>query len=1252
MDIREQVDNELRSIAATTLPESVKKNIEKVLFALKSNDSSFHISESDDPFINVYTDISKQKKNVNEYINLISVIKLLIESSILDGTALQIILTDILEQIQTGNDSYCLKVLQVALSLFSSQVGKIEDRISSTKCILKLINSSSELVKQVSIATFHQLIDVTFDQSKSQHQGLNLSQSISQELKLDETSKETSKTIETFEVDEKTHWSIIFSINLINDIITSFQNGSPKTFSNVFKLESVRNLLPDFLKHILDKNFVLLSHYNTEYNKIIDQLMKYLSNQKDNLIFLRFVPFVIFYLTKKDVQTAQKLTIKVTKLIDTVPIAFCTLKTIFLYNPGEIFTLLSGEQLVVITKKACNYILSNFKGQFSNSIIVFGKNKPTVESYDTVSVSSSEIINSCVSLIYIQIPQCILHLEHFDQIFESFETIWQRVVALTENQQTLLTSLKISRLAVKIAVARSQSDPINRIVSTLCGISLPQSSAYSMTLKSVISLSSITRLLKSLTYRIMRFWPLLLETISKCHHTASHRRSPADIQALSLISSDILDFSIELTNESFTNLFKIIVKLSDDESISFVKNNGTVPNFWPLKSLSLLFIQNISRSELIEEKYFGHIKTLIECESKEFRTQATYELFEVGKSMIEFPSSSEKCRQSIFDFIHLTTSSSHKDVSVASFSSLLNFLSGKTSDQIKDGWPLILTTLKAVWTTPYNDNIANGFRTLNFVCRDCLRLIGLKSADVLMSTVSSFISQEEDINTALGSVGLFWDIGSGMVPVENEETKKGWKILFEVLEKYFYDKRQNVSIATLDTFFNLCSTFNQQFPDDLKKFVNEEILSPLFEKILEICEDKNQSLADQIDAFLLSLQNGIQTLVSLGNYQKVMPIIVKTIEKISMRTEIQTKSSDCLKNFISLCAINDNLLIHEVIKSCDQILTKLTQNVTVNNNHIQVLSNVMAEILPNVCSKIDDSDFCLVLGILDLFCTFQLEKNFLNLAIHVTLNSLSNYKDLSEQRLSLIVQMLLSLISLKHTNLTLKVFEVLQLLYEKLFSFETRSKCFELVLPMFLRYLPQSDAYNCLKKILEFDVNLSLFMMKEINVRRLVDLGRRFNDFKGQILERTVNYMYFIQPKVFPIYLSLSDNLVYISYFNEICHVNSSEEKIKFAIATKSDVYSSLAEQFNLIISEEKSLGTILPKSRYEGVLVFLEKVTEIKTDDRIFGLTDFDNQSHLFLMVEMMIKLTESKSGGIRKAAQKIIQIVNEKTKEKLITN
>ena len=81
-------------------------------------------------------------------------------------------------------------------------------------------------------------------------------------------------------------------------------------------------------------------------------------------------------------------------------------------------------------------------------------------------------------------------------------------------------------------------------------------------------------------------------------------------------------------------------------------------------------------------------------------------------------------------------------------------------------------------------------------------------------------------------------------------------------------------------------------------------------------------------------------------------------------------------------------------------------------------------------------------------------------------------------------------------------------------------------------------------------------------------------------------------------------------------------------------------------------MGTILPKSRYEGVLVFLEKVTEIKTDDRIFGLTDFDNQSHLFLMVEMMIKLTESKSGGIRKAAQKIIQIVNEKTKEKLITN
>lgn len=1229
MDIREQVENDLRIIASGSVSDSTKKNIEKVIYQLKSTElASFKIKNKDDPFVIAYKDISMSKRQSIEYTNLISTIRLLIENEILESPAIQLIFEDIAEQIQSNSDNFCLKVLQIALSLFSSKIGGLNDRISVFKWTLLLLNSTSEIVKQVSIATLYQLIDITYERASSQHNIIKSSQSVPQDLNIEEENKSTDK----FEISEATDWSILFLFSFIKDIISVLHSEPASCFSNEFSTEIVKKILPDILKYVLDKNHRILALYQTEYSAFISKLCSYVSQHKENIIYLQFVPFIIIFLSQINPPKAQQYTSTLINMVDSNPVAFSALSISFLLNSSIQFSLISGPDLVELSKKACKFVLANFKGHFTNSIVISGKNKPNIDNYDPKSITTSKIINSCIEILYLQIPQCIHHLEHFDQIFDSFETIWQRVVNLTEDQTTLLTSMKISRVAVKIAIAQSMPDPVNRILSTLCGLSLPQSSAYSLTLKSVISLSSITRLFSSLTYRLIKFWPLILETISKCYHTASHRRSAADVQALTLISPNLFDFSEEISDDPFISLFSILIKLSENEKSSFISNKGTVANFWPLKILSNIFTLNIERINLIEQIYFDHLKDLIECESKEFRIQAVVEFFIISKILIKNKESSSR----IFDFMQMTTCSSFKDVSITAFSCLLNFLTGETSNYIEDNWPVILTTLKAVWSSTNKENIDNGFRTLNYICRDCMKLIGPSSIQILMSTVSSYISQDEDINTALGGVGLFWDIGSEIVPISSESHQNAWKTLLETLEKHFHDNRQNVRIASLETFFNLVSTFSPQFPSNLIDFVITDVFIPLYNRILSDSQNQNFDLSNKIESFLLSLQNGIQCLYSLGNYQEVMPLIIKSAEVLSLRSELGNRCVDFMKCFIQLCNNNDKNLYSAVTKSIDTVVRYYCKNLS--DAMMQGAANVVSEILPKIANSIDDGEFAVWLGILDVFCTFQVDKPFLNLATHVSLNTICQLHDLTIERMSFLVQLILSLFTIRHQPLTTKCFEVIETLYTKSFNEENRWRCLELVLPIFLGLLLSTDCMTCLKKMFELEINLSTFFVKNINVRRFVDLGRRFDDFKELVITKSIPYMEFISPTAFSVYLSLQSVDVVAAFFENICCDGCNDSKLAFANQTKSFVYNSLKEQVELIISEEKALGSILPKSRYSGIINLLDRILNIHTDDRIFSSRGFHTQGHIFFVIDLMVKLTDSQSSEIRTAAQKII--------------
>ena len=62
MEIREQIESDLRAVASSSLPSNVKKAMDKAIFRLRTQNSSIEITDINDPFVFLFEEIKKNKK--------------------------------------------------------------------------------------------------------------------------------------------------------------------------------------------------------------------------------------------------------------------------------------------------------------------------------------------------------------------------------------------------------------------------------------------------------------------------------------------------------------------------------------------------------------------------------------------------------------------------------------------------------------------------------------------------------------------------------------------------------------------------------------------------------------------------------------------------------------------------------------------------------------------------------------------------------------------------------------------------------------------------------------------------------------------------------------------------------------------------------------------------------------------------------------------------------------------------------------
>ena len=356
---------------------------------------------------------------------------------------------------------------------------------------------------------------------------------------------------------------------------------------------------------------------------------------------------------------------------------------------------------------------------------------------------------------------------------------------------------------------------------------------------------------------------------------------------------------------------------------------------------------------------------------------------------------------------------------------------------MKNEWNRIFIILKVILTSLYPENIKDGFRILTYICCDYILNLQISEIEVCLSTISGYILQNYDLNIALGSIGLLWHIGSSL-PCSNIEI---WISLFKTSTKFFTDKRENIQESSLQTFFNLVNSYFQQFNEELKIYIIEQILHPLIFRIPEIGSQT------------IIIQGIIQCCQLIGNYNNIIFDLISIIIKLSLRTTCSSKTGDTIKSLVPLLLYNDTSIVTNASIEYLKIIDIYIKNQ--EKYDLQKCASVLVDVFPKIADKIDDNLFNIWIQIIDKFARMKFDKPFLHVATHSTFTIFCNIKFLSQNK------------ALKLIDLLCNLMEI-----EKL-----QKKCIESFLSVFANLFNENDREFCIRKFIPY---LHLFDDKSI----------------------------------------------------------------------------------------------------------------------------------------------------------------------------
>jgi hypothetical protein len=268
--------------------------------------------------------------------------------------------------------------------------------------------------------------------------------------------------------------------------------------------------------------------------------------------------------------------------------------------------------------------------------------------------------------------------------------------------------------------------------------------------------------------------------------------------------------------------------------------------------------------------------------------------------------------------------------------------------------------------------------------------------------------------------------------------------------------------------------------------------------------------------------------------------------------------------------------------------------------------------------------------------SFQMDRPYLHVVTHSTLNILLGLPKLEEKRMLLIVRHLMGFVEVGYAPLAVKAFEIIGDLYAKSLDDDGRSKSLQLLLSMMQRRLGNAECVKCFQKLIERSLSLTILMRDDGTVLQLIEIARRYERFKIQLAAMMCTNMNLMSPSVFSAFLSLGKEIqfLYLIYFRRFCGIDGPD--VAFALRTKETVRSSISTVIRLLIKEERALGSILNRERYVRMTDFLNGLADLKTSPDIFE--GRRNDGHFMFLIQPMIQLSETRCDELRIIVQRIL--------------
>jgi len=793
--------------------ENIRNLSSKAVDLLNSSEICLPIDNSDSPIFCAFKAIINGKKYSKSITELILAICNCISVDTFQGAFLRVVLNEI-EKISISIDFEAkLKIIQFSPVLCNEHFLDFEILCSIISILITFCGLKDTIITNNSIAAMIQIIDQFFVISN-------------QKVSLD---FESLNSIDSFYISHSTTQRISLSnpynkviYVLLFDLLLIIKK-SPTIWIRVTNPSSITSYI--IFDHLCLKKFKDISVCN-DFLSILDQSFVHEPIQsKPQSYLLSLFNYYMEILPTTCITVFASFLFSLKNEAETTALVF--FRQLFLLNNSIIIRYYSycdpeGKQICDLFECISTLLYQEI-----------GRTKPTSLSFGEQKNETMLTVSSSVEISSYFIQSCMKH--NSERISELISKTWQHVISILSFSLKMIDkdSLHIPLQGIHSLMILSTElglyDLREASLMTFLRVLMDLEKVFTNDTKQ-IALNTISALIEYHPLSFKGFWVQLLPVLT------SYLWEPSSITFFSIIS---LDDQIQI-------LSYLLFQMG-------ITSNST--GDWSFAFFCILFLQ------------FD-----FEAGASALYDAIFPQIIEIPLDLLLFFTTDgfdSKSESFVTRIIYRIMQSTNKKFKCRVLESLKSLITSKTSS-IKS-WSIIIDTLLI------NDEfspemIKHGFNTVQTICSDSVFIVSDNVISQIIVLLYSYIKQEYEINIALSSLELVWNI------IPAIKCEKYWIELFDMLISIINNTRIEISQCSIKTIFSLIMSNAKSFSHS----VNDYLLNVCFSSIIEAFKGfENSDYSSVYQIVLLEIVHCIKNMWNEFIYYEsnICAIIEKSVEQ-------------------------------------------------------------------------------------------------------------------------------------------------------------------------------------------------------------------------------------------------------------------------------------------------------------------------------------------------------------------------------------